>query len=209
LTPAFAFLGAAATVLYVASKLFPWSFDVERLISLEVAISLVYAALSALFSFWRIPITLPSARVAVLIAGVSMIVYPLVSLADIFGFSYPGMIAGIPIWMQTQPEYYAVVVPILMVFVVRQLINRESAPSQVNLDAFGLTDREKETVSRLLRGETYKSISFALGVSVATVKTHVNKAYAKLGVRSRAELQAGRARTPSDSRRSAPRGATL
>jgi DNA-binding CsgD family transcriptional regulator len=91
------------------------------------------------------------------------------------------------------------VVAILFVFVVRQLILPAQAPMPVDLDAFDLTDREREIVGRLLRGESYKSISFSLGVSVATVKTHINKAYAKLGVKSRSELQAGRARTPPGS----------
>ena len=51
-----------------------------------------------------------------------------------------------------------------------------------------LTPRELDTVRLLSRGLSNKLIARHLGVSVATVRTHLNKAYDKLGSASRVEL---------------------
>lgn len=51
-----------------------------------------------------------------------------------------------------------------------------------------LTPRELATVRLLAHGLSNKEIAWHLGVSVATVRTHLNKAYDKLGSASRVEL---------------------
>jgi DNA-binding NarL/FixJ family response regulator len=60
-----------------------------------------------------------------------------------------------------------------------------SAPSAVNQI---LTPRELDTVRLVGQGLSNKEIAQHLGVSVATVRTHLNKAYDKLGTVSRVEL---------------------
>lgn len=51
-----------------------------------------------------------------------------------------------------------------------------------------LTPRELDTVRLVGQGLSNKEIARHLGVSVATVRTHLNKAYDKLGTASRVEL---------------------
>ena len=51
-----------------------------------------------------------------------------------------------------------------------------------------LTPRELDTVRLVGQGLSNKEIALYLGVSVATVRTHLNKAYDKLGTDSRVEL---------------------
>jgi DNA-binding NarL/FixJ family response regulator len=51
-----------------------------------------------------------------------------------------------------------------------------------------LTPRELDTVRLVGQGLSNKEIARHLGVSVATVRTHLNKAYDKLGSESRVEL---------------------
>lgn len=51
-----------------------------------------------------------------------------------------------------------------------------------------LTKREQETVQRVARGETYREIAAALGISEKTVATYRERAAGKLGLKSRAEL---------------------
>jgi DNA-binding CsgD family transcriptional regulator len=58
-----------------------------------------------------------------------------------------------------------------------------------------LTRRESEVRCLLCRGLSNKAIGGRLGISEATVKVHLFHLYAKLGVRSRAELIAGASRT--------------
>lgn len=51
-----------------------------------------------------------------------------------------------------------------------------------------LTDREREILSLVGRGLSNEDIARALHLSPLTVKTHVNRAMTKLGVRDRAQL---------------------
>lgn len=66
---------------------------------------------------------------------------------------------------------------------------------------YGLTPRQGEILSLLLRGLPNKRIASELGITEATVKEHVTAILARLGVRSRVEaitaLRARRPGTPS------------
>lgn len=53
--------------------------------------------------------------------------------------------------------------------------------------AEGLTLREREILDQLARGRQYKEIADGLGVSFHTVRTHVQRIYRKLHVRSKIE----------------------
>ena len=55
---------------------------------------------------------------------------------------------------------------------------------------FSLTARERDVVNELLKGLTYKEISFALGISTTTVNDHIKSVYIKMDVRSKSELLA-------------------
>jgi DNA-binding NarL/FixJ family response regulator len=54
----------------------------------------------------------------------------------------------------------------------------------------GLSEREMEILTHLSQGYLYKEISDRLGVSYATVRTHVERIYRKLHVQSRAQAVA-------------------
>ena len=51
-----------------------------------------------------------------------------------------------------------------------------------------LTERELDVVRLVARGWRNADVAAALGLSVATVKTHLNHVFGKLGVATRAEL---------------------
>lgn len=74
-------------------------------------------------------------------------------------------------------------------------VDREPAPSLQ-----GLTPRQGEILSRLLRGMPNKRIAADLGITEATVKEHVTAVLARLGVRSRIEAitALGQRRHPTD-----------
>jgi DNA-binding NarL/FixJ family response regulator len=52
----------------------------------------------------------------------------------------------------------------------------------------GLTDREREVLAQVARGRTNAEIAETLHMSPATVKTHLNRLFSKLGARDRAQL---------------------
>ena len=68
---------------------------------------------------------------------------------------------------------------------------RASCPKGTRLAA-ELSPREREVLRLLVEGKTDQEIAYALGLSYRTVTTHVARAYAKLGVRSRAAAAAVR-----------------
>lgn len=55
-------------------------------------------------------------------------------------------------------------------------------------DSLGLTERERAMVEMISRGLANKEIAAELGISPATVRTHIYNLYRKAGARSRVEL---------------------
>jgi PAS domain S-box-containing protein len=62
-------------------------------------------------------------------------------------------------------------------------------PDASTYDDFGLTDRERDVADLLLMGLEYKGIARRLGISLATVQTHVASVYRKMGVHSAEDLE--------------------
>lgn len=60
----------------------------------------------------------------------------------------------------------------------------ESPPSKA--EALGLTERERDVLRLIVRGRNNSEIASELFVSEATVKTHINHIFSKLGARDRA-----------------------
>jgi DNA-binding CsgD family transcriptional regulator len=56
--------------------------------------------------------------------------------------------------------------------------------------ADGLTERERDVAELVARGRTNREVAAALFLSEKTVENHLSRVYAKLGLRSRAELVA-------------------
>lgn len=66
--------------------------------------------------------------------------------------------------------------------------SRPTEVAQIVADAYQLTPRERDVVHYLATGHSRAEVARALTVSPHTVDDHVKRVYAKLGVRSRAEL---------------------
>jgi DNA-binding NarL/FixJ family response regulator len=64
-------------------------------------------------------------------------------------------------------------------------------------DLATLTEREKEILSLLIKGNSYKELAAAIFISVETLNSHIKNIYRKLNVHSRSEL-AAKFRTASD-----------
>ena len=57
-------------------------------------------------------------------------------------------------------------------------------------ELFNLTDREKEILSCLIRGMSYRMIAASCFISIDTVRAHIRNIYEKLHVHSKAEAVA-------------------
>jgi DNA-binding NarL/FixJ family response regulator len=75
-------------------------------------------------------------------------------------------------------------------------VSREVASYILEIDAIaeeiekinGLTPREREVVTSIARGYTYRESAAKLGMKVKTLETHMSHIFEKLGVATRAEL---------------------
>lgn len=67
---------------------------------------------------------------------------------------------------------------------------QQPVKSLPNLDDYHLTQRERQILQLLMEGLSYKEIAAQCFVSIDTVNSHIRKIYAKLNVRSRAEISA-------------------
>jgi DNA-binding NarL/FixJ family response regulator len=76
--------------------------------------------------------------------------------------------------------------------VTRRLIatyaRQPAGRTRAQIEAAGLTNRETEVLALVARGLSNEDIARDLFVSVATAKTHVNRAMTKLGAHDRAQL---------------------
>ena len=59
------------------------------------------------------------------------------------------------------------------------------APPQSQAEKLGLTERERDVLRLIVVGRNNSEIASELYVSEATVKTHINHIFAKLGARDR------------------------
>jgi len=68
---------------------------------------------------------------------------------------------------------------------------RPHTATAVQLAAYGLTRRENEVATRILRGESNRVIAGALHLTEYTVHDHIKSIFDKTGVRSRASSPGG------------------
>lgn len=72
--------------------------------------------------------------------------------------------------------------------IARMVISNMQQPApQVAENDYQLTQREKETLNLLSKGNSFKMIAAELGISIDTVRTHIKRIYDKLHVRSQIE----------------------
>jgi DNA-binding NarL/FixJ family response regulator len=71
---------------------------------------------------------------------------------------------------------------------VLKMVSSQSSSAKVN--TFNLSDREKEIVSCLVKGMSYKLIADACFISIDTVRGHIRNIYEKLHVHSKGEAVA-------------------
>jgi DNA-binding NarL/FixJ family response regulator len=81
----------------------------------------------------------------------------------------------------------ALLAPSITRRMIADLVSRRAAPRRSADELARLTPRETEVLELLARGMSNAEIAAVLFVSEETVKTHVGKVFAKLGLRDRAQ----------------------
>ncbi|MFN0174309.1 MAG: response regulator [Saprospiraceae bacterium] len=74
--------------------------------------------------------------------------------------------------------------------IARNVMQFFSEQRRTVTDKYNLTQREKETLASLVKGNSYKMIAAELGISVDTVRSHIKRTYEKLQVCSQTEAVA-------------------
>ncbi len=103
--------------------------------------------------------------------------------------------AGIPGWVWLVMGLQSLLILVLGIGLVRQrreksvVIEEDAIASleETNNDGL-LTAKEQEILDLIQQGKSNKEIAGQLYIEISTVKTHINKIYTKLGVKSRKEV---------------------
>lgn len=147
----------------------------------------LYAAFTAILSLRKINRLWPSSLAGVRMAVLAVISYPACLLAERFGYIWPFLDRGRPVFEQMYPWFMAA----FAVIVIPALLSREKGSRAEPGDARALetlTERERGVALLLRQGKTHKEIAAELSVSVATVKSHANSVYRKLGISGKQEV---------------------
>ena len=67
---------------------------------------------------------------------------------------------------------------------------KKQADAAPKMEAYHLTEKEKEILNKLVQGLGYKQIAFECSIARETLNTHMKNIYRKLNVHSRAEVAA-------------------
>jgi len=94
--------------------------------------------------------------------------------------------------LATLPIYYFWISLIILIYLVNYFIRIPESPGNIidakKLEAFRITEREKEIIEEIRLGLTSKEIADHLDISVNTVNNHIANIYAKTEVNSRIDL---------------------
>jgi DNA-binding CsgD family transcriptional regulator len=130
-------------------------------------------------------------RITLKIMITTALIMPLFIMVDFF--PYRPLTSRLPKDFYVYPAFYALW---NLYYLVESLRSAKAAvepltqkaPLPLELRRFGISEREAEVVGLLLSGLAYREIADRLCVSLATVKTHVNRVYQKCGVGNKIEL---------------------
>jgi DNA-binding CsgD family transcriptional regulator len=114
---------------------------------------------------------------------------PFFVLIDFFPQLLPSLSDRLPKSLRAFPVFYLLWNLIYILNTLPLYFRRTAAAEgEWDFDRFELSPREREVASLLLEGFSYKEIADRLSVSMATVKTHVNRIYDKTGAGNKIEL---------------------
>lgn len=129
---------------------------------------------------------------------VSLAYMPLFAFLDFFPDVLPALSRILPRDVKAFPSFYAVVnllymrktLPLLLreLGIRRGMRVRGAGEKRFDLEGIDLSPREREVAAMLLDGLSYKEIAAALGISLATVKTHIERIYRKSGTSGKMSL---------------------
>lgn len=121
-----------------------------------------------------------------LVSKVCLLFLPAFMVFDFFRDFLPALDAFVPSGFRAFPLFYAIWNVSYIVFAAKGLRRREGDPrAEPDL---GLSPREAEVARLLADGKSYKEIADLLGISLATVKTHIARAYQKTGSGTKMDL---------------------
>lgn len=178
-------------------KIVPWLHG-------SVIALLYFAGMRGVLSLPRSRGFFPSSRTGVTIALISVLVYPLISIGDVFGWRLPFLDPRVSFWAQAHPLYItAISIPVAHYIYCNRRRALEPRSISVTIPDEGssshsqefsnrivrlLTARENEILLLLYRGYRYRDIAEQLHVSITTVRTHVHHIYEKLDISRKEEL---------------------
>ena len=161
-------------------------------IHISVIIMFYHAGIRAVLILRKKKNLLHSSITGLAVAIISLIVYPVVGIGAPLGWRIPFLNPVMSLWVQSHPLYFIIINIPFFIFIISGMksMKRVFPVDEQELSQLQslLSCREKEVFDQLMQGFTYNQIADNLFVSLATVKTHIQHIYTKLGVKRREEL---------------------
>ncbi|HUI73125.1 MAG TPA: helix-turn-helix transcriptional regulator [Spirochaetia bacterium] len=123
------------------------------------------------------------------ITVLSVAFIPLFIVVDLFPESFRPISKNLPPTFRIYPAFYLFWSIVYIAVTLPSYLPRHAGEAgEWELGRFRLSPREREVALFLLEGYSYQQIAGKLIVSLATVKTHVNRIYDKCGAGNKMEL---------------------
>ncbi len=175
-----------------AAHTFSW-MRILTFIRLTAVLMLYLAGTKAVLIRQKTSRLLPSSRIALAIAIISMVSYPGIAVGELLGFRLPYLDKTMTFWVQAHPIYFLLINVPLAGYIIKTIRDGWRAEAERPLPSGihsleELTKREREVLVLVYQGHRYTEIADKLCVSLPTVKTHIHRCYQKLGISHRGEL---------------------
>ena len=177
------------SVLYVV--IFPYNIYIYAVLIISF-VGMLYFCITVIIKH-RKRITDPEVRkIIVAFVILSAAFGPIIIFDSMLPFIEPIPNSIIPGGAFSFPLYFFWINILILVYLIGYFVGiPEPEYGQINdekIQAYHITDREKEIIILLKQGLTYKEIGEKLFISAHTVNNHVAKIYSKMGVKSKFEL---------------------
>lgn len=194
-------LGNIPVVTILLYYTFPWRFVIISIDNLCLLISICYTIIKGIKYFNKAE---SEKKKIVKVYLILLVVASPFIFLDIFIERIPGIGSYFPYGILSLPLFYIAWNILSLKFGFEKFSSlfyddrksvsdlSETSINEDGLDIFcrkfGITVREKEVVSILMKGYSYNKISEELVISLPTTKSHVQNIYKKVGVKNKIEL---------------------
>ncbi len=186
----FAFTAILLSIFTILAQFIDLFNNVTEFVMVFLCLSVIYSMFIMLFGK-KLKISLIKSDLNMkIVAVICLLAMPCFITLDFFYDSIDFIKQFIPKGYYTLPGFYLFLNLMLIIDFFKKL-KKETGDYEIGqdfIDGYHISAREKDVISELIKGKTYKEIGNKLFISLTTVRTHVYSIYQKTNVNNKVEL---------------------